>query len=193
MMITKRKFHFMLLGVLFVSLFFSMEVKAAEVFPDIQGNWAAQTIQSLAAKGILNGYPDGTFKPNQTVTRAELAKMISKTFNYQTAAGSNLSDISQHWAYSYISTLTSDKVMSSYTDGTFKPENPVSRAKVANIMATILHVATLEEQFTDKWPASFTDVSANYWGFHYIEIANKLKVLPPDYKTEFHPDQHGLL
>ena len=55
--------------------------KLAQVLlSDIKGNWAQSTIQALAARGIIQGFPDGSFRPDQPVTRAEFAAMISKAF-----------------------------------------------------------------------------------------------------------------
>ena len=81
-----------------LSLIFSAQVQAAVTVSDIQNHWAAKPIQSLADREVINGYPDGTFKPDQAVTRAELAKMLGKALNYQPVNGSKFPDTDGHWA-----------------------------------------------------------------------------------------------
>ncbi len=189
MLITKRKFHLMLMVSLTVSLFFSAEVQAAVTVSDIQNHWAANPIQSLAEREVVNGYPDGTFKPDQAITRAELAKIISKAFNYQPVKDSSIADTDGHWAAAYMNALAGQKVMNSFSDGKFQPEKTVSRAQLTTFMARILNLAKPEEKFGEDWSASFADVPTDHWAFRYIELGNKFGLLPPEYKTQFHPDQ----
>ncbi len=189
MLITKRKFHLMLMISLISSLIFSAQVQAAATVSDIQNHWATKPIETLTDREVINGYPDGTFKPDQAITRAELAKIISKTFNYQPVKESSLPDTAGHWAASYMNALAGQKVMNSFADGNFQPERTVSRAQLTTFMARILNLAKPEEQFATDWPASFVDVPTGHWAFRYIELGNKFGVLPPQYKTEFHPDQ----
>lgn len=189
MLITKRKFHLMLMVSLIGSLLFSAEVQAAATVSDIQNHWAVKPIKTLAEREVINGYPDGTFKPDQAITRAELAKIISKAFNYQPVNNSNLPDTDGHWAATYMNALAGQKVMNSFSDGNFQPEKTVSRAQLATFMARILNLAKPEEKFGQDWSASFVDVPADHWAFRYIEISAKFGLLPSAYQTEFHPDQ----
>lgn len=189
MIITKRKFHLMLMISLIGSLFFSAEVQAAAAISDVQNHWAVKPIQALAEREVINGYPDGSFKPNQSITRAELAKIISKALNYQPVNDSSLPDTAGHWAAPYMNALAKQKVMNSFSDGKFQPERTVSRAQLSAFMARILNLAKPEEKFAEDWSASFVDVPTNHWAFRYIELSNKFGLLPPEYKTEFHPDQ----
>jgi hypothetical protein len=189
MLIAKRKFHLMLMVSLSLSLVFSSQVRAAATVSDVQNHWAAKPIQSLADREVINGYPDGTFKPDQAVTRAELAKMLGKALNYQPVNETKFPDIDGHWAESYINALGEGKVMHSFNDGNFQPERVVSRAQLTTFISRILNLAKPEEKFGDDWSASFTDVPADHWAFRYIELSNKFGLLPPEYKARFHPDQ----
>lgn len=189
MLITKKKFYWMLMVTLVSSLFFSVEVFAGVAISDIQNHWAAKPIQNLADQGVVNGYPDGTFKPDQAVTRAELAKMLSKALGYQPVSGSKFPDIGGHWAASYMNAMAEHKVMNSFNDGNFQPERAVNRAQITTFIARILNLAKPEEKFGRDWSASFIDVPNDHWAFRYIELSNKFGLLPPEYQTEFHPDQ----
>lgn len=189
MLITERKFHLMLMVSLSLYLIFSAQVQAAATISDIQNHWAAKPIQNLAERGVINGYPDGTFKPDQAVTRAELAKMLSKALNYQPVNEAKFPDTDGHWAESYINALGERKVMNSFSDGNFQPEKAVNRAQLTTFIARVLNLAKPEEKFGEDWSASFVDVPTDHWAFRYIELSNKFGLLPPAYRTQFHPEQ----
>ncbi|MCL6589685.1 MAG: S-layer homology domain-containing protein [Firmicutes bacterium] len=189
MYILKQRFYWILLGILLFAFILGEEVQAQPVFPDIQGNWAEQSILDLAKKDVLNGYPDGTFKPDQPVTRAEFAKMVAKTFKYEQEISQSFPDTSGNWAEKYIKRVAAQKVMNAYSDGNFKPDGALNRAQVATMLNRIVRLGSSKEKYTQDWPVSFLDVPANHWGYRYIEIANKLEVLPASYKTRFQPDK----
>ena len=172
-----------------LSLIFSVQVQAAATISDIQNHWAAKPIQNLTERGVINGYPDGTFKPDQAVTRAELAKMLGKALNYQPVNGAKFPDTNGHWAESYINALGERKVMNSFSDGNFQPEKAVNRAQLTTFIARVLNLAKPEEKFGEDWSASFVDVPKDHWAFRYIELSKKFGLLPPEYQTQFHPDQ----
>lgn len=82
----------------------SMNVFAADVeFSDIDGHWAEETIIKFKDKNIISGYPDGTFKPDNSVTRAEFAKIITEAFNLQEKNPLEYEDVAQDgWYYPYL-------------------------------------------------------------------------------------------
>jgi hypothetical protein len=95
---------------------------------DIQGHWAQSQIQTLVSKGVLSGYPDGTFKPDNAVTRAEFATMTNKAFGFATAGSANFSDVKAgDWFASEVGKAQSAGYIAGYPDGTFKPGNQVTR------------------------------------------------------------------
>src|SRR5690554_3736890 len=84
------------LMVIWLSAAFQIE---ASIRPsDIEGCWAEEAILALVNEGIITGYPDGTFKPEDPVTRAEFSKMIAKAFAIRTAGEPVFSDIEGNWA-----------------------------------------------------------------------------------------------
>jgi S-layer homology domain len=188
MFITKQKFYLILLTVFASIIFFSIQVQAQPVLPDINGNWAAKPIQALVGKGVIDGYPDGTFKPDQSITRAEFSKLVAKAFQYQPVNQGYFSDTSNNWAKTFIGSVVHHKVMNAFPDGTFKPQEQLTRAQMATMLTRIIQLGKPEEKY-NKWPASFTDVSTDNWAFQNIEIVNKLGLFPPSYKSEFHPNQ----
>lgn len=187
----KRKFQLILVGVTLAVVLFSTEVNAQPALSDIQGNWAEKPIQKLIDLGVINGYPDRTFKPDQPVTRAEFAKIVAKTFKYNVPSGSKrlAPDITGNWAEIYINAVGAQKVMNVFGDGNFKPGENLSRAQLTAMLSRIVHLGTVQEKYSPEWTASFVDVPVNHWAFHYVEIANKLGLLPSELKTQFQPEQ----
>lgn len=188
MLILKKKFWVLFSVSLLLVLVFSIEVQAQPTLSDFQSHWAQKPIQALFDKGVITGYPDGTFKPDQAITRAEFAKLVAKTFNYASPTQNQFKDVSGHWASNFINAAAQQKVMNAFSDGNFKPEQSLSRAQAATMLSRILGLAKPEEKY-DEWPANFSDVSKDHWAFRYIEIANKLELLPASFKSEFHPEQ----
>jgi len=109
-------------------------INGSHPFSDIAGHWAEPYIEELFDLGVTGGYPDGTFKPEQLVTRAEMAVFLLNGMGVTPPAldGSHpFSDISSHWAETFIEELYDLSITGGYPDGTYRPENQVTRAEMA--------------------------------------------------------------
>ena len=110
-------------------------------FSDIQaGDWYANTVGYAVQVGIVSGYPDGSFKPNKPITRAEFAAIASR-FD-ALAQGNNIAfnDLApSHWGYNAIRSAASKGWISGYPDNTFRPEKAISRAEVTSITNRMLN------------------------------------------------------
>jgi hypothetical protein len=182
-----KRFLLPLTAVLMMFTAFCPVVQAAVSLSDVANHWAEKPIKSLLAKEVVQGYPDGSFKPDQSITRAEFAKIVTKTFGYP-AGQSTASDAAGHWAGKYIKAALSSKVMKTFDDGSFRPESRMTRAQLAMMICRVLHLATPEEQFNEAWPTSFSDIPTGHWAYRYVEIGNKLGLFPQNYQTRFQPD-----
>jgi len=103
------------------------------IFSDIQNHWAQECIRQLAARTIISGYPDGSFRPNASVTRAEFAALLGKAFATMPFVrnGIAFSDVpANHWANSAIQAAYRRGFISGYPDRTFKPNQLISRVQV---------------------------------------------------------------
>jgi hypothetical protein len=106
-------------------------------FSDISGHWAEAWIEQLYDEGMTAGYPDGTYRPGNQVTRAEIAVLLlvakhGSGYTPPAANGSHpFSDIGSHWANAWIEQLYDEGLTAGYPDGTFRPNNPVTRAEMA--------------------------------------------------------------
>jgi L-asparaginase len=105
---------------------------------DITGNWAKASIEKAVANGIVSGYTDGTFKPNQSLTRAEFTVMLMKALKLQgDGASLTFKDSNKigKWAVNGISAAVKAGIVSGNIDGTFKPNAPITRSEMAVIIA----------------------------------------------------------
>lgn len=130
-------FVFILLGFCFPG----MGVNAESLLnpTDIEGHWAAKQITDWTSKGLVGGYPDGTFKPNNKITRAEFIALVNRAFGYTKISSFSFSDVAEKdWYASEIAKAKAVGYIGGYPDGTIKPNNPISRQEVAAILTKIL-------------------------------------------------------
>jgi len=117
---------------------------AQSTFSDVQGNWAQSCISELTQRGIISGYPDGTFRPNNPVTRAEYASMVGKAFpNVARVRGAvQFVDVpSSFWAFNAISVASQTGFLSGYPGNVFNPGQNIPRAQVLVSLASGLNYA----------------------------------------------------
>jgi hypothetical protein len=149
---------------------------AAGRFSDVDGvSWYSQAINYLAQIGILLGYPDGTFRPNAPVTRAEFSAMISRFFRAFDAAPNNFTDVSaSHWAARYIDMASSRGWVQGYGDGTFRPDNAITRAEVVTLVNRAIdrvpNPATIRDSLDGRM--IYTDITPAHWAFYDIMEAS---------------------
>ena len=110
-------------------------------YKDIYENdWYAYAVTFMSEKKLVSGYPDGTFKPNAPITRAEFASIASRFDSLADKSDLKFSDVSKnHWAYKVICSAEAKGWISGYPDGTFKPEKNITRAEVVSSTNRILN------------------------------------------------------
>ncbi|MEN9214811.1 MAG: S-layer homology domain-containing protein [Gloeomargarita sp. DG02_3_bins_56] len=128
-------------------------------FSDTQNFWANACIQQLANRGIIGGYPDGSFRPNNPVTRAEFATMVNRAFLSGTnvGMGADFRDVSRNfWAFDAIERAAGAGFLSGYPDGTFRPGQNIPRVQVLVALSSGLNLTptqpvdwTLERLYVD--------------------------------------------
>ena len=137
------------------------EANAAIDFADTQGHWAEKTIDIFIKLQLINGYEDGTFRPNNPITRAEFAAILNRVFNIQ--GGSNtsvvLKDIGDNWAKEAIENLVAAGVIYGYADGTFKPNQTITREEMVVMLSRIVNLNSLEK---DPTKGNFNDLDDAY-------------------------------
>lgn len=107
-------------------------------FSDVNSDdWFKAFVIAAGEHGAITGYPDGSFKGSANITRAEIAAIIART-NGLKAGKSNLADVDGSWAKDSINGCIGAGIIGGYADGTFKPENPATRAEVSKIIAKMI-------------------------------------------------------
>lgn len=126
---------------------------------DYDNHWAKEAITKWSEKEVLEGYEDGTFKPNNKVTRGELAAIIVRVFGLtDTSAAEKYTDVeATKWYASDIAKVSSAGIMNDYEDGTFKPNQEATREEAAYAIAKAYKVAAKETNVTFKDQAQISD------------------------------------
>ncbi|MCR2806636.1 S-layer homology domain-containing protein [Paenibacillus soyae] len=112
-------------------------------FEDTDGHWAQEIIKQAVGRGVVKGYEDGTFRPDQTVTRAEFTKMLANALELPEAEGqASFADDAEigEWAKGAVASAAGAGFIQGYKDGTFRPNAPISRAAMAKMIAAALEM-----------------------------------------------------
>ena len=131
-------------------------------FNDIAGTGAEKQIEALAAEGILRGYPDGTFRPNQLMTRAQLAKVLALSAGWpeNPQASAKFVDIKDEEQKRYVGALVAQGITTGRTPERFDPNGPLTREQVATFFIRSMGLEELANELAD-WLVPhmpFTDV-----------------------------------
>lgn len=147
-----------------------------DVASDAWYNTAAST---MTKAGIVDGYPDGTFRPDAPITRAEMAKIIS-LFAKLDKSESRFSDIAGHWAEAYIRLAAGNGWIAGYPDGTFGPQRNITRAETATMINRVLDRVPSEESHLlsrgvmQIWP----DANPGDWFYLAMPTAMTTSAMP---------------
>lgn len=171
------KYSIMMMTVMFGMSFFPQIPSALsedDSFPDVpESHRAFMEIMALRSRGILQGYPDGSFRPDKTLNRAELSKLLIAGLH--AAEDKNESscfpDVKNEWFARYVCAAKRLKWVNGYPDLTFKPANTVNRAEAIKI---IISSITSDFSFREKLP---DDVTVDEWYAQYVGKAVELGVI----------------
>ncbi len=142
-----------------------MQGASAAVFMDVStGSKYYEAVNRLSELGIINGYEDGSFRPDNNVTRAEFSKIIVGMMNKATEAKSTppssaFDDVNQvQWCIPYVNYLTANGVIKGYADATFRPSNIITYSEAATIICRVLGYD--EATVGYSWPANYMNEAA---------------------------------
>ena len=105
------------------------------VLTDIAGHWAESSIIKLVGSGIIKGYPDGSFKPDAEISRAEFACILVKALELAPQKGKVFNDTADHWAGDYIATAGAYGIVTGFDSNTFGPDQSITREQMAVMLA----------------------------------------------------------
>lgn len=129
---------------------------AETAFRDVSGHWAEETITAWREKGDISGYSDGTFRPNNSVTRAEFVKLLNRAIGLTAEGTISFTDVKESdWFYAEVAKAVAAGYAGGMGDDTFQPEAPITRAQAAAMLARAQKL-TANESRAD----GFSDASA---------------------------------
>lgn len=168
--------------VIFMGPIFTEGARAGEVFRDMKNHWADIAVGKLVELGILDGYEDGTFKPDNTITRAEFSKIIRTALKLELVEGNSFSDTENHWAENEIYTLVQKGIIDKSEYINFEPDKPITRIEMAKMIVRAVgadeqarNIAGIRVGFTDD-----NEIPSRDRGYIYIASKNGIIKGYPD-------------
>lgn len=149
----------------------SLDITHAKDFPDVSSeNPHYQSILELQSRGIIQGYPDGTFRPEQTINRVEFLKILVETkgdyspdrdgsgYDIYFPVGLGFSDVQgKGWFVPYIRYALKQEIIHGYPDQTFRPEQPINLAEALKMLYTAFNIPTVQFiRAPDNWYDYYT-------------------------------------
>ncbi|WP_027365547.1 S-layer homology domain-containing protein [Desulfotruncus alcoholivorax] len=120
--------------------------------PDISGHWAQSQITDWLNQGLAGGYPDSTFKPDNSITRAEFMVLVNKAFGFTETAQARYKDVkTSDWFATDLARAKEAGYVSGYPDGTIRPNNSISRQEAASMLARLLKLNTADTSSVSKF------------------------------------------
>ncbi|WP_338134795.1 S-layer homology domain-containing protein [Paenibacillus alvei] len=156
-------------------------LKGTNSYKDIaEKRWSNRHISTMENAGIIKGYPDGSFLPERPITRAEFAAIASRFDKLNEQPNTMFSDISGHWAEKYIVSAANKGWIKGYKNGTFKPNQYITRAEAMSFINSVLNRKVHNDDIhkdAKKWPDItptnwyYSDVmeATNYHDYHRIK------------------------
>ncbi len=156
----------------YLSKVFNIEIPSSTTnYTDLTGlSKEEQDIVNLfSSANIVNGYEDGTFKPEAEITRAEFVTILARILNFDVTGGTNkYTDISDHWANETIQYFSNSGYINGYPDGTFRPDENISNAEVIVILNRITGAYGIASSETIDNSIVFDDLPENHWARQQI-------------------------
>ncbi len=155
----RKVLSFILVLALILTSFTAVFAADSQTPADVKNTDYEEAVTALIEKGIIVGYPDGTFQPGKTINRAEACIVVVKAMapdkeELKAAAKSSFSDLAGfEWAAKYINYAAAKGIISGYPDGTFRPANQVTYAEMASMLVRALGYGP--EDLTGNWPDNY--------------------------------------
>ena len=145
--------------------------KVQEIFfkslKDVVNHWAKQSIDKAVNKGVLKGYEDGTFRPDEPITRAEACAVVAKAdgYNGERTYYASYNDFTNYdWFVNYVGYCTVHSFVLGYPNQSFKPHNNLTRAEAAKILCLLGRLQVKPEIKGTR----FRDVPKSHWAIRFV-------------------------
>lgn len=150
---------------------------------DLAGHWAEPNVKYVYDNALMNGYSDGTFKPDASITRAEFSAVMARFLKLddKAAATEKFGDVKGHWAIGYIGALADKGIVGGVTEDSFAPDDNITREQMAAILARAFELKeTSPELFADNGEISD-------WAHDYVYACRKAGYMTGDAANNFSP------
>ncbi|HEY9896661.1 MAG TPA: DUF1565 domain-containing protein [Candidatus Sericytochromatia bacterium] len=149
---------------------------SADQFADVQGHWAQAYIAALAQRSIISGFPGGTFRPDDPVTRVQFAAIINKAFAPPAKQNvAQFKDISSNfWGYSAVQSAARGGFMRGYPNGTFRPNQLIPRVEVLVALSNGLNFTASNTNVLSRYQ---DDVQIPSWATTAVAAATQRKIV----------------
>ena len=184
------KYHFHILSIMSILTMMNTQTTSAASFPDIRSHALGEAVEYLTEKGIIQGYDDGTFKPEKSINRAEALKIIFESIGVS-ASDENLSTTApfpdvplDEWFAKYVSKGKKKAIIQGYDDGKYRPNQVVNRVEFIKIAMTALpYYQTSTDHHTVL--AQYSDLQKKAWYLPYLSFGKNFEFL--DNSIRFKP------
>ena len=147
-----------------------------------RADWYNTAVSTLSSMGIITGYPDGTFRPNAAITRAEFAAIAARFDNDGDKTAAKFSDIASHWAKDEISIAYNNGWITGYPNGTFGPQRDITRAETMTLVNRVLNRQPETEDDLLPNMTVWTD-NANPKAWYYLAVQEATNSHYYEFKT----------
>jgi hypothetical protein len=130
----------LLIVVLIIGLFYCMTGNVYAEITDIEDHWAFEAIERWITQGLVSSYSDSTYKPDVAISRIEFITLINQTFNFEASKEVNFFDVMNDWHSHEVGKAIAAGYILGYEDGTFRPDNKVTRQEAALMITRIIYL-----------------------------------------------------
>lgn len=182
---------------------FTIKAFSKAYLRDISGHWAEVNIQKMLESEVINGYADQTFRPDKTISRVEFAAFVisamggqSSTRRSGTATGSRSSDDGlpftdahriPEWAQGYVASALRDGIISGYSDGSFRPNNLITRQEMAVMLVKALKLQSEAEKRANSYLGYYDQGTVAEWARGYVAVAADKGIISGYSDNSFRP------
>ncbi|ABR47181.1 S-layer domain protein [Alkaliphilus metalliredigens QYMF] len=153
---------------------------------DIAGHWAEGTIRFMESEDIIGGYSDGTFKPDNNITRAEFATIVVKTYDLQGEEGKIFKDTKGHWAESIIATANYHGIVGGYDENSFGPDDFITREQMAAMIVNATEISDIDSSIVFR-----DDNEISSWAKEHVDKVATVGLMGGYSDNTFRPQRNA--
>ena len=154
---------------------------------DLGGHWAEANVKYVYDNALMNGYEDGTFKPDASITRAEFSAVMARFLKLDSneTEGKKFTDVAGHWAAGYIGALAAKGIAGGVSEDSFAPDDNITREQMAAILSRAFNLSTASiDAFADS-----ADISD--WAAEYVSAVRAAGYMTGDADNNFAPQSNA--